>query len=134
MSSLYSCKSHAPAWFITKFDLDLNVLATYHVDHHSCDCPRGAHPTCRHRKMLKVFISGGHVDDGWFLDYETRMWTAPLRSLLSEEQEKHVLEPMVDALKAAANGSGATAVEVPGEVSGIASPGTTRVTHIRRLT
>ena len=71
-------------WMISKFDLDLNPLAAYHVSHKECDCPRGNKPTCRHRKMLRVFIDAGHVNDGWFLDYETRTWTKPIADLVED--------------------------------------------------
>jgi hypothetical protein len=76
MTILYNCKSadHPGAYIITKFDNDMNVESTYLVTNGECACPRGSHPTCRHRKMLRDFVKQKHVDDGWFLDFDTKLW------------------------------------------------------------
>ena len=78
-TSLYNCRSTGLANFtFTKFDADLNVESSYQTTEKECTCPAGAKPTCRHRTMLPLFITAGHVDDGYFLDWSTRMWRKPL--------------------------------------------------------
>ena len=66
------------AYCITKFDENLNVESTYIVSLEECDCPQYSKPTCRHRKMLPLFLQHNHVDEGWFLDWDTRLWRKPL--------------------------------------------------------
>lgn len=79
MTTLYNCKSVSAAEFrITKFDRDYNVTSSYVVSNGGCDCPQGNKPTCRHRKMLPEFAKNGHIDDGFFLDFDTRQWRKPL--------------------------------------------------------
>jgi hypothetical protein len=80
MTSLYSLRSASdPGQFtITKFDHDFNPQETYALSRGECDCPAGPKPTCRHRKMLPLFLEKGHLNDGWFLDWDTRMWRKPL--------------------------------------------------------
>ena len=82
MTSLYSLRSlpAASEWIITKFDGDYNVESVYAVSATGCSCPQSHKPTCRHRKMLPLFLSLKHVDDGWFLDWDTRLWRKPLAS------------------------------------------------------
>ena len=67
-----------PSFSITKFDSDLNPEITYSCTSVECDCPAGPKPTCKHRKMLGFFISEGRVNNGWFLDWDTRQWREPL--------------------------------------------------------
>lgn len=79
MTQLYSLRSTpSPDEFIvTKFDEDWNPIATYAVSPSACSGPDGHRPTCKHRKMLTLFRSSEHIDDGWFLDWDTRMWQQP---------------------------------------------------------
>lgn len=78
-TALYNCRSTGAAHYVlTKFDADLNVESSYQTTEKECACPAGAKPTCRHRTMLPLFITSGHIDDGWFLDWSTRMWRKPL--------------------------------------------------------
>lgn len=74
MTILYNCKQIEFAWRITKFDNDMNVESSYLTTAESCECPQGAKPTCRHRKMLPAFLEHKHVGDGWFYNYDTRQW------------------------------------------------------------
>lgn len=80
MTSLYSLRSSTDrdAYVITKFDRDYNVESVYAVTLKECDCPRSHKTGCRHRTMLPLFIQTGHIDDGWFLDFDTRQWRKPL--------------------------------------------------------
>jgi len=77
MTILYNCKPmHTSGMYnITKFDDDMNVVSSYVTTiTGDCDCPRGPHPTCRHRQMLPKFISRQHVGDEWFLDFDRGGW------------------------------------------------------------
>ena len=83
MTSLYSLRSASDPgqYTIIKFDHDYNPQETYALSAQECTCPAGPRPTCRHRKMLQSFLDKGHLNDGWFLDWDTRMW----RKSLSED-------------------------------------------------
>ena len=77
MSILYNCKPmHTSGMYnITKFDDDMNVVSSYVTTiTGDCDCPRGPHPTCRHRQMLPQFIARQHIGDEWFLDFDRGGW------------------------------------------------------------
>ncbi len=79
MTALYACRSLNPAEYsMTKFDADFNVQSSYTLTQEGCDCPQGHKPTCRHRKMLPAFAKEGHINDGWFLDWDTRQWRKPI--------------------------------------------------------
>lgn len=80
MTSLYSLRqgSSPEQYIVTKFDLDYNMESMYGLSAEGCLCPAGHKPTCRHRKMLPLFLQHNHVDDGWFLDWDTRLWRKPL--------------------------------------------------------
>lgn len=80
MTQLYSVRSAGEAQFtIMKFDRDFNLESVYALDAQSCACPQGARrKPCRHRKLLPEFIAKGHINDGWFLDWDTRLWREPL--------------------------------------------------------
>lgn len=73
---LYNCKSaeHPGAYIITKFDNHMEVESSYLVSNGECACPRGHAHSCRHRDMLHKFRQYKHIDDGWFLDWDTRIW------------------------------------------------------------
>lgn len=71
---LYNCKAQGPKYRVTKFDLDLNVEASYLVDGDTCECPRGTSRSCRHRVMLPYFLKDKHVDDQFFFNYDTRQF------------------------------------------------------------
>ena len=74
MTILYNCRHSGDQYRITKFDHDMNVVSSYLCDIDNCDCPRGPHPTCRHRQMLPKFITRQHVGDEWFLDFDRGGW------------------------------------------------------------
>src|SRR5712671_463931 len=74
MTILYNCRHDGDQYRISKFDNDMNVESSYLCDTDNCDCPRGPHPTCRHRQMLPKFISRRHVGDEWFLDFDRGGW------------------------------------------------------------
>ncbi len=63
---------------ITKLDEDYSIEAAYVVSAAECSCPAGSRPSCRHRQMLPFFLAQGHIDNGWMLDWATRMWRKPL--------------------------------------------------------
>jgi hypothetical protein len=83
MTEFYSCRAllepGVPVrdYRITKFDEDWNVLSSYETSTHGCECPQGHKASCRHREMLVMFQSAGHIDDGWLLDWHTRLWWEP---------------------------------------------------------
>ena len=78
MTSLYSARFHPAGVLLLKFDRDLNHEASYLVSNGNCECPAASRPTCRHRKMLPFFEKAGHIGDGWFLDWDTRLWQRPI--------------------------------------------------------
>lgn len=70
---------------IKKFDEDLNFVETYYmseVSTHSiiCGCPAGGRPTCRHRKMLRIFQAEQKIDSGWFYHFDKDSWIEPLNA------------------------------------------------------
>ncbi len=86
MTALYSCRSiNAVEYRISKFDADLNLQSSYIMTQEGCDCPQGHKPTCRHRKMLPTFAKEGHIDDGYFYDWDTRMWRKPINEAIDIE-------------------------------------------------
>src|SRR5437868_10592263 len=88
MTSLYTCRSEETGFRLTKLDADFNLLSSYHITAEgNCECPQGHKPTCRHRKMLPEFARAGHVDDGWFLDWDTRMWRQPASGANLSQQD-----------------------------------------------
>ena len=88
MTHLYNCKSVSPIEYrITKFDSDYEVMSSYVVSNGGCDCPQGNKPTCRHRKMLPAFAKEGHIDDGFFYEWDTRQWRKPLHNLATEASQ-----------------------------------------------
>lgn len=80
-NELYSLRAgSSPSEFtVIKLDRDLNPSAMYALNAKVCTCPAGTRSTCKHRKMLPFFLSAGHVDDGWFLEWDTRLWRGPPR-------------------------------------------------------
>ena len=80
MTSLYSLRStpSPDEYTILKMTSDYSVESLYALNATTCTCPAGVKPTCRHRKMLPMFLNAPHVDDGWFLDWNTRLWRKPL--------------------------------------------------------
>ena len=86
MTTLYSLRTNPSGEFtILKFDRDYNLESLYALTASSCTCPRGAlGKPCRHRKLLPEFIAKGHTNDGWFLDWDTRLWKEPIASERSE--------------------------------------------------
>ena len=61
---------------INKFDDDLNVESSYEVSDEECSCPQGHKPTCRHRKMLAIFLAAQAIDTDKFYNYGTHQWEA----------------------------------------------------------
>src|SRR6267154_6204039 len=74
MTILYNCRHSGDQYRITKFDSGMNVMSSYLCSLEECDCPRGPHPTCRHRQMLPKFIARQHIGDEWFLDFDRGGW------------------------------------------------------------
>lgn len=68
---------------MAKFDGDFNVAAIYHLstNHrggYDCECPAGGRPSCKHRKMVPIFLAAKAVDTLQFYEYETQMWHQPI--------------------------------------------------------
>ena len=72
-------------WSIIKFDRDHDLEGTYIVSKiYSpsapggsillCDCFASNKPTCRHREMIKIFLSDNAVDSGRTYDYDKKRW------------------------------------------------------------
>jgi hypothetical protein len=80
MTALYSLRSTPAAdeFMIQRFDEDFLCESVYAVSTTLCTCPAGTRSTCRHRKMLPLFLAAGHIDDGWFLEWDTRLWRGPI--------------------------------------------------------
>ena len=123
MRNLYSCRTAGPSFSITKFDSDLNPEVTYSCTSVECNCPAGSRPTCKHRKMLGLFISEGRVNTGAFLDWDTRQWKPPLLTkgeLLQPLNEEAIAKPFESetASSAISAAPGPTEVAPPAAMSG----------------
>ena len=91
--SLYNCKQEGSSWRITKFDPDLNPEGSYLVSAEGCECPAGIRPTCRHRKMLPLFLALKYENTSWFLNYDNQqqqIWQDPTGQ--ARESENRALE------------------------------------------
>ena len=77
---LYSLRStpFPGEYTIIKFDQDYSILSIYALSASTCTCPQGFKPKCKHRRMLQMFLEHGHVDDGWFLIWQSRLWLHPV--------------------------------------------------------
>ena len=64
---------HELEYIIAKFDDSFEVESSYTTTLSSCECPQftGRGKECRHIKMLGLFINSEHIDDNYFLEYET---------------------------------------------------------------
>ena len=72
--TLYSIRTHidregGDSYYITKF-VDGEVESAYITTKTDCQCPRGQHPTCRHRQMLPVMLVQGILNTHWFLNWD----------------------------------------------------------------
>lgn len=65
-------------YIIQKFDTDYHCESVYALTASTCMCPQGHKETCRHRKMLGDFLKHGHIGDGWFMEWQTRLWRRPV--------------------------------------------------------
>ena len=126
---LYNChRIDERHYKMTKFDNDLNPmysaqrnaeprLCSYVCSTDTCDCPAGEAKSCRHRKMLNIFISNKKIDTGYFFDYVQHSWYRPPcldwedEPLPVTEQnfEGSLLDPKVLAQMKAEHEGGATA-------------------------
>lgn len=74
-------------YIIQKFDLDYHCESVYALTASTCMCPQGHKETCRHRKMLGDFLKHGHIGDGWFMEWQTRLWRRPVNDIGMEKAE-----------------------------------------------
>lgn len=76
MTHLYNCRHSGDQYRITKFDTDLNPIegSSYLTTLTECDCPAGHRDTCRHRKMLPLFIKSNAVDAAIFYNHDHMIW------------------------------------------------------------
>lgn len=79
--ALYSYRSTG---YVTKFDRDGNVEASYQVSPEACTCPAGHRPTCRHRQMLPKMLEVGAEDSPMFYDFDKDQFFEPLVSEANE--------------------------------------------------
>ena len=84
--NLYNLRSASPGYRINKFDMDANFITSYNVsnDTRTCTCPASLRPTCKHRKM--IYKMKDHIDDGWFLCWETQKWHRPIEEVTGEDE------------------------------------------------
>jgi len=88
--TFYNCKTTAENTYqMTKFDDDLNVESSYEVSLEECQCPAGSRDTCRHRKMLPIFLAEEAVDKPMFYNYDTHQW-AVLEADTDKETESYI--------------------------------------------
>jgi hypothetical protein len=89
-TDLYNVKSARDgAYRLTKFDKDYTIEGSYLLKPgkngaFNCECAAGHKPTCRHREMLPIFIKFEHINDGWFLIWQTRKWASPVGDTLAK--------------------------------------------------
>jgi len=81
--SLYTLHSSPTKgeFIIQKFDTDYHCESVYALTQSECQCPQGNKPKCRHRTMLPMFLKHGHIGDGWFLEWDTRLWRRPIHDV-----------------------------------------------------
>jgi hypothetical protein len=95
--SLYTLHS-TPAegeFIIQKFDSDYTCESVYAMTSTTCACPQGHKPSCRHRMMFPLFLKFGHINDGWFFQWENRMWRRPVNDIPVDVPEEMVSRPSV---------------------------------------
>lgn len=101
---LYSLRTCADGWFVTKFDEDFNVESSYLMAKQSdgeivCGCPAGVRPTCRHRSdILPAFLATNRADTAWYYCFEEKTWHQPLgEDGLEPETDEDDLETEYEA-------------------------------------
>ena len=101
MTSLYSLRSTPVKgeFLITKFDRDYNPEGTYALTRSECSCPRSHKTGCRHRTMLPLFQQTNHINDGWFLDFDTRLWRKPLSEVTLSTADATVEERLAKSFE-----------------------------------
>src|SRR5215469_2257762 len=84
-------------YIIQKFDSDdYTCESVYALTSDTCMCPQGHKPLCKHRKMLELFRSADHIGDGFFLEWQTRLWHKPVKDLGSPfEMDKRLADETV---------------------------------------
>ena len=114
MTSLYSLRSTPKSgeWVVMTFDLDYEVESVYALSASECMCPAGHRPTCRHRKMLPLFLQHNHVDDGWFLDWDTRLWRNPIGAR-DQEAVRTITDPETEIAHSFESESSKSALNAP---------------------
>lgn len=103
--NLYNLKTQLDGSYgIAKFTSGLEVESSYTVSISQCDCPQGERgKSCRHQRMLPLFLALNRVDTDFFLDFDTKTWHQPLAP--SYEIEYHDFEVLKrERLKAATQG------------------------------
>jgi hypothetical protein len=80
MAELYTLQrtSNPDEFLVKKFDADHNWIEEYTVTKSTCSGPDGHRANCIHRQMVPLFLADGHVNDGFFLNWDTRMWQGPI--------------------------------------------------------
>lgn len=94
MPILYSLRRHPDGFMIAKFDVDFNVAAIYHLKVKEtspltralptnliCECPAGPRLSCKHRKMVPIFVAANAIDSSKFYCYETQTWHQPIPTM-----------------------------------------------------
>lgn len=81
--TLYNLRRTGPGYTMVKWDNLLNIEAIYELSpldggRLACNCPAGPRPTCKHRKMVPLFIAHHAVDTQRFYDYEHQFWQEPI--------------------------------------------------------
>ena len=94
---LYNCCStdHNLEYVVTKFDDSFEVESSYTTSLSSCECPQftGRGKECRHIKMLGLFINSEHIDDNYFLEYETGCFHRVGQDLAEDISAHIAIEP-----------------------------------------
>ena len=114
--SLYTLhETPAPGEFIIqKFDTDYTCESVYALTLITCACPQGHKPNCRHRTMLPMFLKHRHIGDGWFLQWENRLWRKPVNDIAPGHTDLMVSPEAIDTYLAddLVLGTSATTAEV----------------------
>ena len=133
MTSLYSLRSTPVKgeFLITKFDRDYNPEGTYALTRSECSCPRSHKTGCRHRTMLPLFQQTNHINDGWFLDFGTRLWRKPLSEVMLSTADDTVEERLAKSFES--EGSSLCAPAGPRQDHSKAEPNAERAPHLAPL-
>lgn len=90
MSDQYTVRTQRGGYRVIKFDFLLNVECVYNVRSRNCDCHQYMRPTCKHRRMVDLFLRLERIDRGYFFCYDTDQWFLPLTEKYASKRRARI--------------------------------------------